>query len=450
MIGFFREKKRLILLFVFAVVFGLVISFIFRQKINPAVLFIDSMAYKAIALNIIEHGNFSDPDQTSPNNFRTPGYPLWLALIYLIFGSFKYAIPIGIIVFSFTAPLAYLIARELFNEKIAWLSGLLVALEPWATFLTGTIMSEQLFMPLFLLSVYLFIRYLKQNSHVFLYFSAGLLGICALTRPNALYLWPVFAIFVFFKKNGFLKSLRIAGLASLIFLLVIAPWLIRNKIVLDTWQITSVQGFSLYVTNFNALQVYLGNFKNLNDGYTRAYKITEGFSVSATKGSEILMKEAVLGIKNNFFDYVKISVLSLPNFFISNSYSSLGYYWGFKEFKIQSQIFGLIKVRHFSEAWNKILNISWGERILLASGFFWPIISILFLVGGAISLFKFKPINLIFYIIGIIFYFDVISHLMPELARFRIQVQPFIFMFASVGLIYLFNKINASIQKLRV
>lgn len=445
MIDFSNQKNKLILLFVFALVFGLVVSFIFRQKIDPTALFIDSMAYKATALNIIEHGDFSDPDQTSPNNFRAPLYPLWLALIYLIFGSFNFAIPIGIVIFSLTAPLTYLIARELFNEKVAWLSGLLVAFEPWAAFLTGTIMSEQLFMPIFLLSVYLVIRYLKYNSRGSFYLSAVFFGAATLTRPYILYFWCILVIVAFFKKQKFFESLKIITLATLIFILVIAPWVLRNKIVLDTWQPSSVPGFSLYVLNFNTLQVYLGKFKSLDDGYARAYKITEGVSIASTEGSLILMNEALEGIRQNLSAYIKISVLSLPNFFVSNSYSSLGYYLGLKEFKIQSQVFNLIKTGHFTEIWNKILDISWGERTLLASGFFWPIISILFLIGAITSLFKYKPINLgIIYIVSVIFYFNIITALMPELARFRIMTQPFIFTFAIVGILYLFDKITQS------
>ena len=444
MSGFFSEKNKLIFLFILAAVFGLTLSFIFSQKIDPTALFIDSMAYKATALNIVEHGDFSDPDQTIPNNFRAPFYPLWLALIYLIFGSFKFAVPIGILFFSLSAPLTYLIAKELFNEKVALLSGLLIAFEPWAAFLTGTIMSEQLFLPIFLLSAYFLIRYLKYDLRYHFYFSALFFGAAILTRPYILYFWPILAIIIFFKNQKFWQSLKITALATLIFLFTIAPWAIRNKIVLNTWQFSSVPGFSLYVVNFNTLQVYLGNFKSLDDGYARAYKITEGFSIVSAQGSAILMKEAMSGIKNNLFDYAKISIISLPNFFISNSYSSLGYYLGLKEFKIQSQVFGFIKARHFSQARDKILNISWSERILLISGFFWPIISALFLTGAVVSLLKFRQANLvgIIYIFATIFYFDAITHLMPELARFRIMAQPFIFIFASLSLVYLFEKIK--------
>ena len=439
MSGFFSEKNKLIFLFVLAVIFGLTLSFIFSQKIDPAALFIDSQAYKTTALNVINHHVFSynNAPPYEPSGFRAPGYPLWLALIYLVFGSFKPAIFLGIFVFALTVPLIYLIARELFDKRIAFLAGILFALEPWGAFLSGAIMSEQIFLPAFVLAVYLFIRYLKQNSHKFLYLSAGLLGISALIRPNALYIWPVFAIFIFFKKNGFLKSLKTAGLASLIFLFVIAPWLIRNKVVLGTWQITTVQGFSLFVDNFNTFQVHRGKFKSLDEGYEIAYKLTKGFDIMSKEGTEILMRAALKGIKEDPYSYTKLSIFSMPSFFIRNSYSSLGYYLGAKEFKIQSQTLSLLKQRNFSAVWDKMRDFSAGEWILLLSGFFWPVIAILFLTGIFISLVKFKSNRSgILLILGVVFYFVSITTLMIELARFRIQAQPFIFMFAAAGIFY--------------
>lgn len=434
-----NNKNKFIALFILALIFELSLVFVYHGKINPSALFIDSQAYKTTALNVINHRGFSFSEMPpyEPSGFRAPIYPLWLSVIYLIFGSFKPAIFLGLLAFAFAAPLIYLIAKELFDERIAFLAGILFALEPWGAFLAGTIMSEQIFLPIFVLAVYFFILYIKQNSNKFLYLSAGLLGISAITRPNALYIFPFFAIFIFFKKNGFLKSLKTAGLASLIFLIVIAPWLIRNKIVLDTWQITTVQGFSLFVDNFNTFQVHRGKFKSLDEGYEIAYKLTKGFNIMSKEGAEILMKEAIKGIKEDPYGYIKLSIFSMPNFFIRNSYSSLAYYLDVKEFKIQSETRNLLKQRNFLLAWDKIRNLSAGELMLLTSGFFWPAITILFLAGIFISLAKFKLNRLgIFLIIGVVFYFVSITTLMIELARFRIQAQPFIFMFAATGIFY--------------
>src|SRR3989344_2111829 len=161
------------------------------------------------------------------------------------------------------------------------------------------------------------------------------------------------------------------------------------------------------------------------------------FDIMSKEGTEILLREALNGIKEVPFGYIKLSIFSMPNFFTRNSYSSLGYYLGVKEFKIQSQTLSLLKQRNFSEVWDKMRNFSSGEWILLISGFFWPVIAILFLIGIFISLIKFKSSRSgILLILGVVFYFVSITTLMIELARFRIQAQPFIFMFAAAGIFY--------------
>src|SRR3990167_1606425 len=76
----------------------------------------DSPGYMAIAKNFVERGIFSydNPFPYAPTNFRTPGYPLFLALIYFIFHSFFPAMFIGALISAFAAPLVYLIAKEIF------------------------------------------------------------------------------------------------------------------------------------------------------------------------------------------------------------------------------------------------------------------------------------------------------------------------------------------------
>src|SRR3989344_9578370 len=72
----------------------------------------DSPGYMLLAKNLVEHGVFSlsDAPPYIPSNIRTPGYPLFLALIYFIFHSFVPAIFLGAAAAAFAAPLVYLIA----------------------------------------------------------------------------------------------------------------------------------------------------------------------------------------------------------------------------------------------------------------------------------------------------------------------------------------------------
>ncbi len=50
----------------------------------------DGTEYQTLVLNIINHGEFSLDRQSPliPTDYRTPVYPFWLAIIYIIFMSF--------------------------------------------------------------------------------------------------------------------------------------------------------------------------------------------------------------------------------------------------------------------------------------------------------------------------------------------------------------------------
>src|SRR3989344_1031358 len=76
----------------------------------------DSPGYMTIAKNFVEHSvfSFNNVPPYAPTNFRTPGYPLFLALIYFIFHSFFPAMLIGALISAFAAPLVYLVAKEIF------------------------------------------------------------------------------------------------------------------------------------------------------------------------------------------------------------------------------------------------------------------------------------------------------------------------------------------------
>lgn len=448
MADFFKTNKKLIFIFFLSVFFQLVlfsITYYKRGFETYLSAMADSAGYKQIALNIINHQTFSLSEKApfESSNLRTPIYPLWLALIFIIFGSFVPAIFIGILVFALSAPLTYLIGKEIFNEKIRLVASVLLILEPWSAFLGSFLLTEQIFVIVFLLSIYFFIKYLKYGLNKNIYISASLFSISTLVKPNVIYLFPALIIFlILFRKYVKGLTLKTLIIVAVIFIIIIAPWLVRNKIVLDSWQISSVQGFNLYVTNFNALQVYLGNFKNLNDGYARANKITEGFSVASTKGSEILTKEAVKGISNNLFAYIKISILSLPNFFINNSYGSIAYYWGVKDFKIQSQFRNLIKAGDWRNLLEILRSLSWSATILLFSAAIWPVITVFSLLGFFVAWKKFPESRImIFSFLLIIFYFAAIATFSLDQPRYRLPVQPLILLFTATGLIYLARKI---------
>ena len=286
----------------------------------------DSPGYMAIAKNFVEHSIFSfdDAPPYAPTNFRTPGYPLFLALIYLIFNSFFPAIFIGAIISAFTAPLVYLVAKEDFSEKIAFTAGVLSAIEPLSLLLGASILTEGIFTPVLFISIYCFIRYLKTSKQKYLWGAGVLFGVTTLFRPIMFYFWFLAIPFILYKER---LNLRVAFKKAIIFVaiffLILSPWLIRNKLAVNSWQIAGLQGYVFFIDHYGAVLRYLGEAGPLSDVQNMAMAIVGPDRVLTPQGSDELFKAALNGIKSHKFEYLNIYSKSMISFFVANGYKSL-------------------------------------------------------------------------------------------------------------------------------
>ena len=287
----------------------------------------DSPRYMLLAKNLVEHGtlSFGGSSPFQPTNFRTPGYPLFLALIYLIFHSFIPAIFFGALISAFAAPLVYLIAKEVFEERIAFVAGILAAIEPMGLFLGVSILTEGVFTAVLLLAVYFFVRYLKAGSGTCLFSSSALLALATLIRPVMFYFWPFAILFILYREHIFGQRLVLKKIFVfiIIFFLVLSPWLIRNKIVVNSWQITSLQGYIFFIDHYGAVLRYLGEAGPLSDVQAKALALVGPDKIFTSEGSDILFKTAIDGIKQHKLAYANIYAKSLISFFIANGYKSL-------------------------------------------------------------------------------------------------------------------------------
>jgi len=115
-----------------------------------AFLMPDSFSYLPIAQNLVEHGVYSgDAVNLVPHNFRTPLYPLFLTpFVMLNVPIFFVAFAQGILV-SLAAVFLYLLGRRLFSEKVAVSAAILLGIEPGGVFISNLILTESLFVFLF-------------------------------------------------------------------------------------------------------------------------------------------------------------------------------------------------------------------------------------------------------------------------------------------------------------
>lgn len=448
--NFVASNRKPILIFTITFLAELLVIFILI-KINGTEIFFrgDGQDYQNLANNLINHQMLAITPLPPywPTSFRTPIYPFWLAFIYLIFRSYNAAIFIGAFIFALSAPLVYLIGREVFTEKIAVTAAFISGLEPWALFQAGFITAEQIFMPIFLLSAYFLCLYLKYSKTSHIYFSSFIMGIAVLTRPAALFFIVIFIFLALIVelKHSFWKSIKVSVLIFFIFIAVLAPWLIRNKVVLNSLQFSSASGIRSFADSV-MLQEYLGKTKpgEAIDIYKQARQLVgakSDYDLMTVENSQKISQIALEEIKTNFGAFLKIHFKDMSLFLFKNSYGNIFFDLGVPDSNIQSKISNYMQwpdVKYLDIV-NLIINSSSGAKILLVFAFFWPAAAIL-AVMGIFTAFKQNRYNLLFWflILWIIYFPFLVSW--GDISRYRLSIHAPLFLLAAAG----FYKIKSS------
>lgn len=188
---------------------------------------LDSLGYHELAISILDGGFML---AGSPDAFRTPLYPAFLALFYFFGGAHPWLAIIGQI--ALDGGTCYLLC-VLFQRR---LPAYLYALHPVAIFQANVLMSETL--TVFVLTLGLFALFHRR------FFAGGVaVGLAALVKPAALYLPIVLLIWVaFVYRRNFVRP---SALLVVAFALTISPWLARNYVTFDHLSLSSSGRFNL-------------------------------------------------------------------------------------------------------------------------------------------------------------------------------------------------------------
>jgi 4-amino-4-deoxy-L-arabinose transferase-like glycosyltransferase/ubiquinone/menaquinone biosynthesis C-methylase UbiE len=263
------NHKILVGLFLVALIFRLFFFGVLLTQYGPGSFYLDNdgqslsdttphhdaQHYVVIAKNLVEHQKFShfvEPPLES-TSLRTPLYAFYFVpFIYFFgFGSIWLAILVLIIIVSLTPVVAYRLARLFLSKKLSIILGLVVALEPLLAYRASIAEADALLVFVFLLVLYYFISFFKKGNSKQLYFSAVLFGIATLIKPVGIFLWPLFIILIFcrllFFKDGFKKTLIKSIYFLAIFFVILFPWMLRNQLTFNVFDISSIKGFNLYI-----------------------------------------------------------------------------------------------------------------------------------------------------------------------------------------------------------
>ncbi|MFA5133277.1 MAG: methyltransferase domain-containing protein [Patescibacteria group bacterium] len=396
----------------------------------------DAEGYRDIFLNLINHKGFFHDVSWGPQALRTPFYPIFSALFYLIFPKIYFIIFIQVILSAVTVVTVYGLGKMIFGEKAGFIAAILYALESQRLQVANQLMSETLFVFLFILSLYfLFYFLLKNQKNIFVLLSGLCFGLALLTKP-IIQILPVLMLgFLLWQANRSGQWKKYA-IAAIIFILaafaVVSPWLVRNKIHFGQFKLSSAGGINLYYANSTHFAEYLskkaGNRQEFYDEFTKLAISDLGEEINLSdwrkeslrlmefKYEKYFTEKSLELIKGHPLDYTAFHLKRMAVFFIESS---------------ASRSFGaMLRGAHLPE---KIFYpfLYWGGRFIWAS-FLLISLAIYFLKRRRV-----KNTAIPIFLFLTILYFAALSAPNWDIPRMREPVAPLMFLLFANSLMLL-------------
>jgi 4-amino-4-deoxy-L-arabinose transferase-like glycosyltransferase len=214
----------------------------------------DFRGYDSLAVRWLETGLFGGPGRFA---YRTPGYPAFLALIYMGFGHTWQAVAfVQAALGALTSGLTALLATYVVSARGSILAGLLHALSPTALAYVPVLASENLAVTLVVAGVLLLVvsQRASDRGRYGVAFGVGMvLGLLVLVRPAGLFFAPGWLIVMACSPQ---RRRLYAGppvVAILAAALALCPWLVRNQRVgLSATTLSTAGGVNAWMGNNDA------------------------------------------------------------------------------------------------------------------------------------------------------------------------------------------------------
>jgi len=403
----------------------------------PAMLqFTDSREYFALSENLINFKTFSSKQNLYPDTFRTPGYPIFLAVHKLIFKDYLWAVFSQILLVILTSVLIFEIGNKMLSIWAGFFASVAYILDPSTIFASFHFTNEILFVFLIISATYFLFFYKFQYAY-FTYCVAGFLVGCAvLTKPIGVFLPFLISLFVIIQQRNYFNFRNICQrifLFIFFFSLMVAPWAIRNKSISGVFDISSITAFNLFTVNIAGfLESKPDDMKKLSTEINLNFE-----EMMDLKNAQRIKSGVFKYISQNLFDYLKFHFLSTYHFFFGSGVrwilNNLNPFFGrdllsvvgFKNLAFEGSY---IEISHF-------LKSNPFYILVLMETLWWIFITLL----AIIPLFNLKLYFNFNYLLmlSFVFYFAILTgpgSLAASTSRYRLLALPFLLLAALINL----------------
>lgn len=187
----------------------------------------DTDSYIQPALNFVSQGIFCN-DDGSPILFRTPGYPLFLAIVYYLGGTNTVILGLQVLMCLLNSVMIYKIVSSISSERWGILATVFYVLDFAQYILAAEIMSDILFSFLMVLSMFVFRIYMEKQKIWYLAILFVLMNYAMFVRPGVMYLLMMIGAGILIACILRKVNWKIGIIYMLVFAMFYGGWTLRN------------------------------------------------------------------------------------------------------------------------------------------------------------------------------------------------------------------------------
>ncbi len=310
------NKIFLVVLLALVIRIAAILSIDDPQRVPRSLAESDAPTYYVLSQNLISGIGYRYTPDGEPTAKRTPGYPIFIAMIFKVFGKNFNAVRVAqAILDAITTAMVFILTNMLFgNKRTSMLASTLYAIYPPAILMTTYILTETLYTFLLVASLVTLVWALIGKMKSMSLTSGIIFGLSNLTRPVAIFLpFVLAAIGIALRKEAW-KYLLIFCIATLIPLM---PWASRNKQALGKTIVTcTVTGSNLYRGNHLPTR---GAAEKIEDVITPELQVKlEG--LSEAQRDSVFKAEAIRMILENKKEIAILALKKIPRLWLNLGY----------------------------------------------------------------------------------------------------------------------------------